>query len=104
MKTTDERLNKLFSDKEFLEQNKDHESFEQIYTAVVAQMPDITEAELDAYLCKLAKGLKTGELSENDLENVSGGIVWEAVGAAIGVVSAVWTVGTAIGRYLKGRG
>lgn len=104
MKTVEERLNDLFSNKEFLEQNKDKGSFGEIYAAVAALVPGVTEEELDAYLGKLANGLKAGELSEDDLENVSGGIVWAAVGTAIGIVSGVWTVGTAIGRYLKGRG
>ena len=104
MKTVEEHLNDLFSNKEFLEQNKDKGSFGEIYAAVKDQVPGITEEELDAYLVKLANGLKAGELSEDDLDNASGGVVWEAVGIAIGIVSGVWTVGTAIGRYLKGRG
>ena len=35
----------------------------------------VTEEELDAYLVKLANGLNAGELSEDDLDNVSGGVV-----------------------------
>ena len=104
MKTVEERLNELFSNREFLEQNKNKGSFDEIYAAVATQMPDITEEELDAYLGKLANGLNAGEMSEDDLDNVSGGIIWAAVGTAISIVGGVWTVGTAIGRYLKGRG
>lgn len=58
---------------DFLEKNKDLKDVEEIFAAVVAEDPSITREEFDLYAETLQNSPTLGEISEADLEDVSGG-------------------------------
>ncbi len=94
-------LNKIFSDKDFLEKNKEKKEFAEIYDAVVAVEPSITVEELDEYLLNLSELMenkKDGEFSEKDLETISGGAVALSLTFVAGCIGGCYAVGLAIGE------
>ena len=98
MKTTVERLNELFSNPAFLEKNARKSTLDEIFEAVSAEIPEITKAELDDYLTAVSKAMAEGEVTESDLDDVSGGGISAA--AVVGVVASV--VGSVRGCYAIG--
>ena len=98
--TTIDRLNKLFSDKAFLEANKDKVTLDEIHGAVVAVEPDITKEELDQYLLQVSEAMAgQTELSADELDNVAGGaVVTLSIGLAAGIIAGAYGVGLAIGE------
>lgn len=96
MNTVEERLNALFGNPEFLEKNADKGNLDEIYAVVSAEMSDITREELEAYLVNVSKAMDSGEMSEEALDNVSGGIGFLAACAAVA------GVGAAVGACYKG--
>ena len=97
MKTMEERLNKLFGDSEFLKKNTDKETLDEIFTAVSAEIPEITKEELEIYLTAVSKSMSTGEVSEEDLDHVAGGMSWAAAAAMLGLF---YKGGYAIGKTI----
>ena len=102
MNTTNTRLNAIFSDRAFLEVNKDLHDFDSIYAAVVARESGITRDELSMYLSNISKYLDEGseELSEEQLEDVAGGS-WEIAAAVVTCVSFAYHAGYEIGKWIK---
>ena len=96
-----DRLNTLFGNKVFLEKNKDKGTFEELYAAVKEVEPSITEDELDAYLQTVSEQMHatvdSGELSEENLENVAGGS-WAVVAGLCGLLTFCYKAGQAIGE------
>ena len=97
---TIDRLNKLFSDKAFLEANKDRVTLEEIHEAVVAVEPGITAEELDQYLLSVSEALtEQSELSADELDNVAGGaVVTLSLATAAAIIGGAYAVGLAIGE------
>jgi hypothetical protein len=96
-----EVLHKIFSDKVFLEENKDKKEFEEIFEAVVAIEPSITAEELDEYLVELSEAMEenyNNEFSESDLEKVSGGAVALTLTFVAGCIGGCYAAGLAIGE------
>lgn len=79
----------------FLEKNKDLNDIEQIFAAVVAEDPSITREEFDLFVDTLPDPPAQGEISEADLDNVSGGIAITIAGCYI----AGMLIGEAIYYY-----
>lgn len=97
MKTMEERLNELFVNPEFLEKNADRGTVDEIFEAVSAEIPEITKKELEDYLITVSKAMSTGEVSENDLDNVAGGGI-----TFLGACAAIYGVGCALSVCYKG--
>lgn len=94
-------LNKLFSDKAFLEANKDRVTLDEIYEAVVAVEPNVTKEELDQYLLQVSEAVAVqnqSELSENDLDGVAGGAVALTFTLVAGIIGGAYAAGLAIGE------
>lgn len=98
-----EKLNELFGSAEFLEANKDLDNLEAVYEATLAYIPDLSKEELSAYLELISKNMDTGEISEEDLENVAGGGILAVAAGIAGVCAAIsgcYKVGTGIGKFI----
>ena len=95
------RLDKIFAQPSFYEKNKDVDSFEGIYEAVTEIDPEIEKEELDMYLKQLSKELQNSddEMSEDDLDNVSGGIAL-TVGTVFVAAKIGWKIGVYLRRYV----
>lgn len=104
MNTVEERLSMLFGNPEFLEKNADKGTMDEIYAAVSAEMPDVTREEMETFLISVSKSMDVGEVSEEALDNVSGGISFLAACAAVAGVGAAVSVcykgGKAIGQAI----
>ena len=105
--TNSEKLNELFSDAECIASIKDMDNMPAIYAAVSVKIPGVTEEELSDYLHTVSKAMAMGEISESDLDNVSGGFGWGALAAGIGVAATVvglingfYKAGEAIGKFI----
>ena len=101
-----EKLNVLFAEKSFYETH-DFTSLDALYNELVSEVPDLTKDELAAFLAEIGKALEkqeNGELSEDALNDVSGGIGLTTLivaGVVIGV--AAWAgskVGPVIGEAI----
>lgn len=99
--TVEEKLTNIFT-AEFVQANADLDSIDAIYAKVAETNPEITKAELEAFLTTVSDAMHQSELSENDLDSVAGGIGLLAVAGGIvavcGVFGATYAIGTAIGR------
>lgn len=74
--TAREKLEVLFSEKDFFKVNADKGSFEEILAVVHERYPEITEEELNEFLealCDVMHNMDHSELTDSDLENVAGG-------------------------------
>lgn len=104
MITMEERLATLFSNTDFLEKNADKENFDEIYEAVVAEIPEVTREELESCLVKVSKAMDDDEVSEEALDEVAGGIGFLAACAAIAgagaALSFLYKGGKAIGQAI----
>lgn len=83
-----DKLNALFSEKEFLEASG--ASFDALYADVVSRIPEVTKEDLAEYVIAVGKAIdkNNGELSEDALDDVAGGITLLAIvvgGVIIGV-------------------
>lgn len=96
MITMEERLGDLFSNTEFLEKNANKESFEEIYEAVVTEIPEVTREELESCLVKISKAMDGEEVSEEALDEVTGGVSF------LGACAAIAGAGTALSFLYKG--
>ncbi len=112
--STYEKIGEVLSDQEFYTANAKLEKHEEIIKAVQERVPEATESEVDAFLTEVSDVLlskaeePTGELTEDDLENVSGGIVitLAVIGAVVKCVGLAITAGGIIGGaiwYWKNR-
>lgn len=105
--TNYEKLNALFANNEYIEKIKGLDNIDGIYEAVVAEIPEVTKEELTAFLTAISERMHTGEISEDELENVSGGFGWAALGAGIvvagGVVALIngfYDMGEHLGKFI----
>ena len=105
--TNIDKLNELFANDEYIQSIKDLDNMAAIYASVSAKIPGVTEEELSEYLTAVSKAMAAGEISENDLDNVSGGFGWAALGAGIaatyGVVKLIngcYTLGENLGKFI----
>lgn len=104
-----EKMNELFSQKEFIDSIRDLDNIEAIHAAVAAKIPEATEDEVGAYLTAIAQRLPD-EIGEEDLDNVSGGgpLSWAVLGAGIvmagavvGLIYGCYSMGEAVGKFIK---
>ena len=105
--TNSEKLNELFSDAEYIASIKDMDNMPAIYASVSVKIPGVTEEELSDYLHTVSKAMAMGEISESDLDNVSGGFGWGALAGGIaaiyGVIKLVngcYTAGENLGKFI----
>ena len=103
--TNIEKLSALFSKENFFEVNKDVASAEEILQIVHKEYPDITAEELDDYLRELSAEMhkldgEDGELKEDDLENVAGGITLGTILLIGGAAYAGYKAGEKIGEFI----
>ena len=97
-------IGELLSDPSFYEVNKDLDKPEDIIAAIQAKVPGATEEEIDGFLTTISatlqsQGAPEGELTEESLEDVAGGIIVTAavVGAVCKCIGTAVTVGGVIG-------
>lgn len=96
MKTIEDRLGELFCNEEFLQKNADKETVDEIYEAVVAEMPDVSKEEVENFLINVSKTMDVGEISEEELDNVAGGgLTW------LGVCAGIYATGQALSFLYK---
>ena len=98
-----EKLNALFSDENFCK-TVSKENLDDLYNAVVVTIPEVSKSELAEYVVALGKAVdlhQSGrEISESELDDVSGG----AIGFLTLVVAGAVTVsglylGAQIGKW-----
>ena len=96
------RLNVVFT-KDFIEENKDVSDLSVLYEKVVAVDSTIERSDFDEYVNLLAKGMNAeeGELEEDDLDAVSGGVSWTVVKGVCVLVTLCYKAGEAIGKAIK---
>lgn len=103
MTNTQMRLNGLFTDESFLRANENCGSFEEILCAVRSREPDVSREELDGYLTCVSR-MMDGEISDEDLDCVSGGVTFlgacAAITAAVGALSALYGASKEIGKAI----
>lgn len=92
-------LNILFSNKEFLEKNKNLKEREDILAALKEQLPSVTMADLDEYFASVHSVMDApeGELEEEALDQVAGG----DVGTVLTIITFCYGAGYAIGKAIK---
>lgn len=99
-----EKLVAIFTP-EFVQANADLDSVDAIYEKVAEIEPEISKDEVVDFLTNVSVMMNQDEISENELDNVAGGIGLLAIAAGIGTVCGVfigtYTVGTAIGKTIK---
>ena len=97
--TNTERLNAVFTE-EFINKNKDISNVDDLYDAVTAVDSGISRESYDEYVKALSVAMhhEGNELSEIDLEDVSGGIAWTTVAGVIGLITFCYKGGQAIGE------
>lgn len=99
-----EKLVTIFTP-EFVQANADLDSVDAIYEKVAQIAPEIGKDEVVEFLTNVSALMNQDEISENDLDNVSGGIGLLAIAGGIvtvcGVFGATYAVGTAIGKTIK---
>lgn len=108
MNTVEERINELFANSDFVDRIRDLDTFDAVFEAVSKEIPDATKSDLDAYFTKIGEHMSKGELTEDDLEDVSGGVIGTlavlgAVAKLGAYVAACYGVGVVIGKYCKTR-
>jgi len=107
----EEKIGMVLSEQSFYEDNKDLSEREDIIKAIQEKVPEATAGQIDDFLNKVSSALqqKNSEaLSEDELEDVAGGIVVTAavIGTVCGCVSLALTAGGIIGSaiwYWKNR-
>lgn len=104
MKSVEERLNSIFSDRSFLEAHKEADNFESVYAAVKERDSEITRDELQSYLRVVSDYMHSDELSDEALEEVAGGFAVLAIAAGIaevcGAIGGCTAIGYGIGRFI----
>ncbi|MBQ6999502.1 MAG: hypothetical protein IJN67_00475 [Oscillospiraceae bacterium] len=98
------KLNALFGNREYVEKIRDLTTLDEIYAAVVAEIPELTKEELDDYLGRLSDAMaamESGELNESDLDNVAGGAILETLAAIAGIITFCYGAGCAVGAAIK---
>ncbi len=98
-----EKLVAIFTP-EFVNENANLSSIDAIYEKVVLIEPAISKREVEEFLIAVSELMHRNELSENDLDEVSGGIGLLAIAAGIvgvcAVFGATYAIGTAIGKTI----
>lgn len=103
MNLTQEKIQEVFSDEKFVESLLQMEEPEMVQNALNEKGIDLTVDELEQIREKLASGTE-GELSEDDLGQVSGGIaITMIVGAIAGVISATSAAASFTHNKTRGR-
>lgn len=104
------KLAAVLGEQRFYEEHQELEKREDIIAAIQTEVPEATAEEIDAYLTQVSSLLlqEKGEISESELDNVSGGIVvtLAVIGTACKCVALAATVGGLIGSaiyYWKNR-
>lgn len=110
MTEMEKKISEVLSNQEFYENNKDLEKHEDIIAAVQEKVPEATAEEIDAYMTMISTVLQkeNEDLSEEDLDNVAGGIVitTAVIGTVCTCIGTSITVGGLIGGaiwYWKNR-
>lgn len=94
-----EKLNAMFAQKAFYE-NHDFSSLDALYAQVAAEVPDLTKDDLAAYLAAVGQALeknKNGELTEEALDEVAGGVGIMTLIVAGGVIYVAGWAGSKVG-------
>lgn len=87
MNLTQEKIQEVFSDEKFVESLLQMEEPEMVQNALKEKGIELTVEELEQIRERLENGAE-GELSEDDLDQVSGGIaITTIVGAIAGIIS-----------------
>ncbi len=90
-----EKLRKVFEDHPEIEGKlKDMDSVEEFRALLADYQVDVTDEEVDTLLMQALQGSESEELSEEQLENVAGGLSWKGVGIA-------WRIGARIGMGIR---
>lgn len=98
------KLNQLFADREFVESIANLTELNDIHAAVTVKIPEVTKEELDAYLGRLSDAMNAqtdGELSDEDMSEVTGGAILETLAAAAGIITFCYGAGCAVGAAIK---
>ena len=89
----EERIREFFSDEVFVKELLEQESLEQVQALLIQKGYDVpmeTIVKSDELIKKHMKGeINLEELSEDDLNAVSGGVAGTAISIALGVISIV---------------
>lgn len=94
-KAIGEKLHKVFEDHPEIEGKlKDMDSVEEFRALLSNYEVDVTDEEVDTLLMQALQGSESEELSEEQLENVAGGISWKNAVTA-------WRVGARIGMGIR---
>ena len=100
--STLDKLNSVFSES-FIYENKNISDLSVLYEKVVAVDSTVERNDFDEYVSMLAKGMNAeeGELEEDELDAVSGGIAWETIGGICALITLCYKAGEAIGKAIK---
>lgn len=104
-----ERIGAVLSEKAFYEAYENVTTPEDLVAAVQQKVPEATVEEIDQFLTKVSEQLQSNEaeLSENELENVSGGVaITLTVAGVCAFIKGAAVVGGAAGTlywYYKHR-
>ena len=90
MKNVYEKIAEVLSDQSFYADNKDVKTPEELLAAVKQYVPEASNEEIDEILTQVSVQLnkENGELTEDDLDDVAGGVFTVAITVA-GIVTAV---------------
>ena len=102
----EQKIKNVFADEEFVVSIMNMETAEEVQAALAEKEIEISVEEIEAIREKLIS--KDGELSEEDLEDVSGGVVITATVTGIlcaifGGISAAAGTGTFVHNVTRGR-
>lgn len=92
-----EKINSVLGAKGFFEENKDLTTVDEILQKVNETYPEITKEELESFLTEVSMAMHKDELSEADLDQVTGGVTFLTCCIAACVIG-----GTAYGCYKAG--
>ena len=99
-----DKLSVLFSESAFVESIKDLDNLDAVYAAVASKIPEVTKDEVENFLTAIAANVGTGEITDDELDNVSGGIGFLAVvggaAAVIGLMNGCYTMGNNLGKLI----
>ena len=98
------KLNELFGDKSFYEKNANVEKLDDLLGVVQMSIPEITKDELSQYLISLGKCLEKAqnedELSEEELNDVHGGVPLIPFLVTCGVIAGAAYAGGVVGKWI----
>ena len=106
-----DEIGKALTDSHFYEENKDLDDRDEIIKAVQSRVPEASAEDVDVFLTQVSETLQkenSDVLSEEDLEDVSGGLVVTiaVIGVVCKCIAGALVAGGAIGTaiwYWKNR-